>query len=239
MNQLLDTIYSSGKVEDADGQPVACFPTSVTYETGTVLYDLIRQHDLQKTLEVGMAYGLSSLFICQALKDGGAGMHTAMDPAQSSSWRSIGLLNVERAGLGHLLRFFEASSEDLLPRLVADGERFDLAFIDGMHLFDYTLVEFFYIDRMLEVNGYVVFDDIWMPAIRKVIAFVLKNRAYQMDKGALKAGGNRLQHARATARRFLRQPFGKDAAIKLIPGNLCVLRKLADDTRTWSDYRNF
>ena len=239
MNQLLDTIYSSGKVEDADGQPVACFPTSVSYESGMVLYDLIRSRALQKTLEVGMAYGLSTLFICQALKDGSAGLHTALDPAQSSSWGSIGLLNVERAGLGHLLRFLEATSDAALPRLHAQGERFDFAFIDGMHLFDYTLVDFYYIDKMLEVNGYLVFDDIWMPGIRRVITFVLRNRAYKLERGVLKRQADRWTHARMLAKRFSEKPFGRDTAIKLLPGNICVLRKLADDDRVWNHYREF
>jgi predicted O-methyltransferase YrrM len=239
MNTLLDKIYATGKVEDRDGNPLDCFPTSVSHETGLLLYDLVRARGFKKTLEIGMAYGLSSLFICQALKDNGAGLHTACDPAQDTAWQSIGLLNLKRAGLDHLLRFFEASSHDALPRLYSEGERFDFAFIDGMHLFDYVLVDFFYVDRLLEVGGCVALDDIWMPAVQKVISFVLKNRSYKLVKTAAGSKPTLLRHAASAAKRFYRNPSVKDMAVKLIPGNVCVIEKLADDDRHWKYHRAF
>jgi predicted O-methyltransferase YrrM len=238
MNPLLEKIYATGKVEDKDGNLITCFPTSVPFDTGSLLYDLIRANGFEKTLEIGMAYGLSTLFICQALSDNGAGLHTAIDPAQRDGWHSIGLLNVERAGLNNLLRFYQASSHEALPELLREGERFDFAFIDGMHLFDYTMVEFFYIDRMLKAGGLVAFDDIWMPPIRKLISFVLTNRDYELVKTAPNKPAN-LRLALSTAKRVLQNPFGKDLAIKLIRGNVCVLRKLADDSRRWDYHRPF
>jgi len=69
---------------------------------------------------------------------------------------------------------------DALPRLCAEGERFDFVFIDGRHLFDCVLVDFFYVDRLLEVGGYVALDDLWMPAVRKVKSFILRNRSYEL-----------------------------------------------------------
>jgi len=45
----------------------------------------------------------------------------------------------------------------------AQGERIDFAFIDGAHTFDHVLVDFFYIDRMLNVGGIVAFDDVGFP----------------------------------------------------------------------------
>ena len=56
-----------------------------------------------------------------------------------------------------------------LTRLCAEGERIDFAFIDGNHRFDYTLVDFFYIDKMLRLGGHVAFDDLWIASVRKVV----------------------------------------------------------------------
>ena len=53
----------------------------------------------------------------------------------------------------------------------AQGERIDFAFIDGAHTFDHALVDFFYIDRMLNVGGIVAFDDLGFPCIEKVCRF--------------------------------------------------------------------
>ncbi|HKG21226.1 MAG TPA: class I SAM-dependent methyltransferase [Blastocatellia bacterium] len=238
MNELLRAIYSTGRVEDKDGNAIECFPTSVPFETGALLYDLVRRHGLSRTIEIGMAYGMSALFICQALKDNGAGSHTAIDPAQDASWGSIGRLNIERAGLGGRFRFFPGTSHEVLPRLLLEKESFDFAFVDGMHLFDYTLVEFFYLDKMLEAGGYIAFDDIGLPSVRKAVSFILRNRAYEIERPK-REGRGLVRSAMSAARRVGQEPLGRDWALKLMPGNVCVLRKVADDDRHWKHYKTF
>jgi predicted O-methyltransferase YrrM len=126
-----------------------------------------------------MAYGLSTLAICGVHESRGEGEHIAIDPHQASDWRRIGLLNLERAGLSHRARVIEIPSDEALPRLRDEGVRIDFALIDGMHLFDTTLVDFFHADRMLDVGGVVVFHDTWMPAIAQAADFVRTNRAYE------------------------------------------------------------
>lgn len=238
MNLLLEQIYQTRQVEDAEGNAINPFPTATAYELGKVFYDLIQEEKLERTLEVGMAYGLSTLFICQAHSDKGTGHHTAIDPNQNSLWRSIGKLNIEKAGFADRFRFFEACSHEVLPQLLANGEQFDFAFIDGMHLFDYALVDFFYIDKMLRVGGYVIFDDIWMPSIRKVLYFVVQNKAYELIKFSTQQ--NLRKRASRMARRFLQDPLERDyKGIKFTPENICILRKLSEDNRHWEFHRSF
>jgi predicted O-methyltransferase YrrM len=131
------------------------------------------------TLEIGMAYGVSSLFMCEAL----AALphpttHTVIDPLQSQQWRNIGLRNVRAAGYGDLLRFFEEPSEYCLPRLAQQGTTVQVALIDGIHTFDQSALEFYYIDRMLPVGGVVIFDDVYWPAIRRAVRYVLSHGHY-------------------------------------------------------------
>ena len=66
----------------------------------------------------------------------------------------------------------------MLPRLTAAGTRIQFAFIDGWHTFDHTLVDFFFIDRMLDVGGIIVMDDVGYPSIRRLCHFILSNRDY-------------------------------------------------------------
>lgn len=238
MNELLRAIYATGRVEDRCGGSIDCFPTSIPLETGTLLYDLVRDRKLSRTIEIGMAYGISALFICQALKDNGAGSHTAIDPAQDTGWGSIGRLNIERAGLGDRFRLFPSTAHEVLPRLLLEKESFDFAFVDGMHLFDYTLVEFFYLDKLLEPGGYIAFDDIGLPAVRKAVSFILRNRSYEIVK-LRGARHGAVRSAVSAARRLVQEPLGRDWGLKLMPGNVCVLRKLAEDERDWKHYKPF
>ena len=239
MNTVIEYIYRTGTVEDPDRGPVTPFPVSVPYETGSLLYDLVFKEGLNRTLEVGMAYGLSTLFICQAHSDKRSGAHTAIDPFQGSSFRNIGLANVREAGLDGYLRFHDAPSFEVLPALCRAGEVYDFAFIDGRHHFDYVLVDFFYIDKLVRVGGYVVFDDLWLPQVRKVISFVLRNRGYEV---ARVTGGRKSplwRRAARAVRRFVQTPLTRDVGVKLIGENVCVLKKVGEDQRAALSHRPF
>src|SRR3954469_6156181 len=176
---LLDRIYASGKVESANGETIDAFPEGLPRAHAESIARLVRDLGLTSTLETGMAYGLSTLAICGVHEARGEGAHVAIDPYQSRDWRGIGVLNLERAGLSARARVIEARSDEALPHLRDEGLRVDFALIDGLHLFDATLVDFFHADRMLDVGGVVVFHDTWMPAVAQAVAYVRANRAYE------------------------------------------------------------
>lgn len=239
INPLIQEIYSSGSVQDENGalHPHDC--SSVTFQAGALLYDLIREAKPVRTMEVGMAYGLSSLFICQALADNGGGHHTSIDPYQQRAYKSIGLLNIERSNFKDMLRFFETFSHDILPQLVSQRECFDFAFIDGSHLFDYAFVDFFYIDKMIKEGGYIVIDDIWMPSVRKVASFILKNKPYVLMRPSFSLKTPIALQVARLGRRIAQNPLGRDWTLKLIPESVAVFKKVGLDERTGDFHREF
>lgn len=180
MNKIIDQIYKSGVVEDDQGNQYPHNRSSILQDTGMVLYNLIRDYQPKRSLEIGFAYGLSTLFICQALAENGQGMHTAIDPNEEKAYKSIGLLNIKRADLDRFLRFFPEPSYKVLPELANRRKKFDFAFVDGSHHFDYVINDFLYIDKMLPINGLIVFDDLWLLSVRTAVSFILKNRAYEL-----------------------------------------------------------
>ena len=229
MNSLIERIYSTGLVEDAEGNSTSVFPTSISQEMGSVLYKLIRENNLKNTLEIGMAYGLSSLFICQAHRDKGEGSHNSIDPFQKTAWKSIGLANIQRSNLDEILTFHEAPSYEVLPRMLQGESRFDFIFIDGAHLFDYVLVDFFYADMLLKNGGYVMFDDTSMPAISRVLSFILLNRGYEVAHGWGEGRVKRLSKIKKIIR-------GKTFKFR---GRHLILRKISDDDREWEHHERF
>ncbi len=239
MNKIIEQIYSSGVVEDAEHNQYPHDTSSVFYSSGSILYHLIREFKPTKTLEVGFAYGLSTLFICQALADNGQGAHIAIDPYQDRKFRSIGLLNIERASLSNYLQFYPRPSFQVLAELNAQKATFDFAFIDGSHLFDFIMVDFFFIDRMLTDNGFIVFDDLWLPSVRKVISFVLHNRAYRLVKPSGEVTTPLTSRLGLLWRRFAQNPLGRDWQLKWIPYNVAILQKIDTDKRKWIFYRDF
>jgi predicted O-methyltransferase YrrM len=247
MNAVIEQIFAHGTVESASGEVVDIRPTSISYEEGMMLYDTVRQLGARQTLEVGLAYGISTLFICQALRDGGGGEHTAFDPLQSSLWKSIGLLNVQRAHFQDSVRFWEAPSHSVLPDLLRAGDRFDFIFVDGAHLFDFALLDFYYANLLLKPTGHLLLHDLWMPSVRKLLTFVVRNYPYRIVDTP---GGPRTSFLRPWSRMasVLRQsPL--EVYTWLLPitqrrpalyaHNMCLLQRLGDDARPWNHYRPF
>lgn len=181
---FITELYRTGIVSASTGERRAIYPWAVPAVVGLELARLIRARGCTRTLEVGMAYGLATLFVCEAHRTRGRGRHIAIDPHQQLEFLGIGLRNVERAGLSPFFAFMEAEDARALPELERRGERFDLVFIDGLHMFDYTLLDFFYADRLLAVGGCVVFDDAQAPGVRRALDFIERNRGYRaLDVG--------------------------------------------------------
>ncbi len=202
MHPVLKEILETRTVRAADGM---IFPvhSQIPSQDGEFLQQLILRQKPQISLEVGLAYGISALYICDALTQCAAKRHIVIDPVQHgqrpeqnlhfdpaqweklgwsprTGWRGIGLQNLQRAGYGELIEHMNQPSHAALPTLVARKEIVDFAFIDGWHTFDYVLLDFFYIDLLLRVGGIVAFDDSNYPAIRKVIRYILTNRRYSV-----------------------------------------------------------
>jgi predicted O-methyltransferase YrrM len=184
---LLRQIYATSSVEARDGTTVSPFPAGIPREHADEIMRLVREHGLTRTLETGMAYGVSTLAIGSVHQERDEGSHIAIDPGQDSRFQGIGRLNVERAGLEDRVRVLVQRADAALPQLRDEGVRLDFGLIDGRHLFDFALLDFFYIDRMLDVGGIVAFHDTWKPGVAEVVAFVSANRAYerlpQVDHG--------------------------------------------------------
>ena len=220
-------IHRSGVVTDAEGTEYPIRPMSILEVEGRALRDFMVQRGYSQSLETGMAYGVSTLWLADAAARVEGGHHIAIDPRQHSGYHSIGMLNVERAGLNNVVDTYVESSELRLPKLVEAKTKLDFAFIDGRHLFDSALIDFFYVDRMLDEGGIVMFDDANWPAITKLIRYVMKYPCYEYF-----AGGD-VNLVRSVGRDVLRGCFPR-----LMP-SIVALRKVARDDRSWDWYAHF
>ena len=246
MNAVLERILASGEVSDGSRSVTVRhpeFPDRVSHvdrATGDLLQRAVRDVQPALSLEVGLAYGVSTLFICDAIKElPRPGRHLVLDPFQNGKWRGIGLRNLQDAGVADVVEFHEEPSELFLPRLVAEGRTLDLVFIDGLHRFDQAFVEFYYVNRLLRPGGIVLFDDAARRSVNRVIRHALTYPAYEVYGTTEPAPGgtSALGRVRQLAgkvrslRRILRPDFlHRDWDLNLL-GRCVALRKVADDQR--------
>jgi predicted O-methyltransferase YrrM len=203
-------------------------------EAAGALQRLVYELRPNQTLEVGMAYGGSTLAILYALDRLGNGDHVAIDPNQSRpnidevGWGGIGRAMVDRAGLSHRLKLIERPSYLALPDLVDQGYRFQLILIDGWHSFDYAFVDYFYADLLLDDGGVLVFDDVGLPQVNHVTYFLETHKAYTRI-----GGGPAWEHPMSPLVRLRHRLRGHAPGFDSTWGSLRAYRKERSSTVPW------
>ena len=167
----LVSMYNAGSFLGTDGiHYPAQKKTTIRVIQGLAIYDICRSMKSQKTLEIGLAYGFSTMYFLAAQQNGAH--HTAIDPFIFDWWHGIGLQNVK--DVGKEIRLIQEVSLTALPKLFQ--EKFDVIFIDGNHRFDDVLTDFFLCSMLCPIGGHIMLDDMWMPSIQKVVSFIRSNR---------------------------------------------------------------
>jgi predicted O-methyltransferase YrrM len=273
MHPYLKKILETGYIIDEEGKKYI-LNSHISLEEGVYIQEIIRNIKPKVSLEVGLAMGISTMFICEALKEINGDKHIVIDPGQvkkaysGDNWSGLGLYNISKCGYQTIVDFKDEPSEIILSEMLKQGMKIDFAFIDGWHTFDHVLLDFFYINRMLNIGGVVVFDDSNISSINKAINYIRNYPAYipyNIDKEI----GNFNQIAKSKwpnilnkiAKNPLHYPFiilrnlvshfcfrVKGFCSRKILGmkrNIIVsqryyaLQKVSDDCRSWDWFQNF
>jgi predicted O-methyltransferase YrrM len=149
--------------------------TAISPEEGMWLYNLFRDAKPRATLEIGLAYGYSTMYFLAAIRENGFGHHTAVDPFQSHYY-GIGRCRPQSLGMSDSFCFIQEKSVSALVHFADRGETFEVIFIDGGHRFDDAFVDFTLSAELCPMGGCIILDDMWMPSIRRAVAFIQSNR---------------------------------------------------------------
>jgi hypothetical protein len=183
--------------------------SSIKPVEGNFLYNTILKYNCLKCMEVGMAYGISSMYILLALKKNlnSNKRLDSIDPFQSTQWKNFGVNLVKSIKMDKYHILYENTSYRILPELLEKKESYDLIFIDGWHTFDYTLLDFFYANLLLKKNGIIIVDDAYHQGVNKCLKYIDSN--YKHYK--------RIQS----------------------PSTVGAYQKISDDNRSWDYHINF
>jgi predicted O-methyltransferase YrrM len=174
---LLDDIAQGATTLSGEDE-VITLKSQVNARYARFLYVFVKLFQPKRILEVGMANGISSAYMATAqsgyLKKKDA--HVIIDPFQSTQWSRAGIALLRRLNLHENIRVIEAYSYRAVPLLEREGERFDMAFIDGNHCLDYTLTDVLTADRVLEIGGLLLLDDSSAFGVKHAVKYVDKYR---------------------------------------------------------------
>ena len=175
------------------------------------LRDLLITERVETVVEVGLAYGSSSLAIGEALVSVGTHRprHVIIDPLQATEWSNVGWQLLRSAGLDTIARLIRQPSSRALPQLIAEEFTADAAFVDGSHRFHEVFVDLYFLRKIVRPGGLVVVDDHWWPSVHTAERYFETNMGWQAVHGAFDGGtiDRRTGQPRVRALRLPDPPF--------------------------------
>jgi predicted O-methyltransferase YrrM len=175
--ELLESMYRGEPQLGADGKRYPLdVTTGVSRDEGTALRELHSRLKPTLSIEIGLAYGFSTTHILWAMQEGSYGHHVAIDRDQYQACHGIGATRAKLIGMEESFSLIEQHSAAALGQLAAKETQAGFILIDGDHRFDGVLVDYYLADMICPLGGVIVFDDTWMPSIRRVIRFIEANR---------------------------------------------------------------
>jgi predicted O-methyltransferase YrrM len=178
--EFLNNLYSTRSIVDNYGNEHK-FDGAIEHAEAKKLIEVINCHKPKETLEIGLAMGSSALcFLYTKKMNGIHGKHYAIDPNQFSEYYGIGMQLISENNLKDDFVLLQGKTHEIFHNVLERNIHLDMAFIDGWHTFDYTLIDFFFIDKLLNVGGIIAFHDMYGLAKIKVLKYILSHRDYRI-----------------------------------------------------------
>jgi predicted O-methyltransferase YrrM len=238
MLALVKNILETRTVEDQEGNK---FPlhSETNIQQCEFLQKIMEKVDASLCIEIGLAYGMSSLHICEYLARKNSPRFISIDPYQSD-WNDIGLFNLKKCGFDRFTEFHRDFSHNVLPKLLVSGLRIDFAYVDTCKIFDVVLLDAVYLTRLLKVGGMLVFDDCDRPGIKRMARYIAKwpHLRVAARHGEVAAGLKRRSLSRLARMLPSRERIFRDDLLFLdeaygVNAGCVAFEKLDEDTRKW------
>src|ERR1700730_4883557 len=183
LNALADMYDGKSLLGTESENPIALDrDTRVSPEQGAVLRQLMIDNSASRSLEVGFAYGFSTLWMLDALRKHPETLHVAIDPFEKTHWHGVGLNQVDKIRFEGKFKWLQEFSIHALSDLIRQDEKFDFIYIDGNHRFDDVIVDFYLCDQLAHPRTLIVLDDVSIPSIRSASNFIIENRSYKVEQ---------------------------------------------------------
>lgn len=171
-------------VARSDGTVHTLFPVAASAAEGEALQNWVTRVGASRTIEVGLGYGISALFVCEGLLRTGdaTARHVVIDPYQATRFGNCGLRFLDEAGVTEVVEYRAEESQVVLPRFLSEGRSFDLAFVDGNHRFDGVFLDLVYLGRLVHPGGVVFVDDYQLAAVARAVSFCLTNLGWTSEE---------------------------------------------------------
>jgi len=160
--QVLSEMYSADRLQGTENpEPIDFHKAArVKIRQGSQINQIMRSRGAHKSMEIGFAYGFSTVWMLDALNGQDQALHVAIDPFEKTQLGGIGLYQTARLPYSVKFEWIEDYSIHALSGLIKQKAKFDFIFIDGNHRVDDALMDFYLSDQLLAPWVIIAFDDV-------------------------------------------------------------------------------
>lgn len=176
MLKSLEDIFATYTIATGAGDEKIPLHSNTSKEQGLFLqkiFDIIKP---QRSVEVGFAYGISTLFILEKHREfnSDACSHIVIEPKTDTYWGTAAEYNIGKEGLSKYLDIRRDRSDKILTKLYHENANVQYAYVDTTKQFDVVFQDFYFIDKILDVGGVFILDDCgggW-PGVQRVARYI-------------------------------------------------------------------
>ncbi len=246
MTETLKQIFEANSIEVDDSGERHPLHSNTSLGQCLFIEEMFDAVKPQKTLEIGLAMGLSAISILEKHKENG-GTEKCHIVSEPHSWKGIAEHNIEKLGLMKYCDIRYLKSDRVVTDLFLSNERIQLAYIDTTKVVDIVMQDFYFIDKILDIGGVIILDDCgggW-PGIQKVARFANTLPHYKIagKYGKAKRSFKLRLYEKAVAfvislipfkqRIFTGYSFKTNHQLGL-DYNCIAFKKISEDKRDWS-----
>ncbi|MFH1184749.1 MAG: class I SAM-dependent methyltransferase [Chloroflexota bacterium] len=213
----------------------------ISEKNARYLYDLILRKKLTNILELGIAHGTATCFMAAALERLGQGAVTAVDLLGARDiFKPSAEEQLEQTGLSRFARIVRMQTgytwflHDEIARNTKDNmcqPVYDLCVIDGAKNWTIDGAAFFFVDKLLKKNGWLIFDDYnWTYAC----ADQRRDATDGITHRSLSTAERETPHVREIFELLVRQHPHYGTLMLLDGGNWALAQKTMTDTKTYT-----
>ncbi|MEO6719103.1 MAG: class I SAM-dependent methyltransferase [Ferruginibacter sp.] len=184
MLKTLEEVFELGTIETGSNGERIKLHSNTSIEQCLFLQGLYDEIKPKRSLEVGFAYGISTLFILEKCRqyNNDSKCHIVIEPFD---WGNAAIHNISKEGLQNYIDIRKDRSDVVLPSMYLNNERIQFAYIDTTKVFDTVLQDFYFIDKIMDTGGVIIFDDCggaW-PGVQKVVRLISTLPHYKVLSG--------------------------------------------------------
>jgi predicted O-methyltransferase YrrM len=244
MNNLLEEIFEKKTFVTSKNEIIEIHSETSRGQC-EFLKKIISDNRFTDSIEIGFAYGISTLAITEEIAANN-GKHVVIDKYQITGWKGVGLDLIYQANYSKNVEFFEEYCYIILPKLLEQQRKFDFAYIDSTKQMDWLLVDFFFLDKLLKINGIIVFDDVSFPGIRKLFRYIIQFPNYKIYEAY--PANHQLSSKRKLlsllkflpyANIYLKDNITKSDFEMGINAPCIAIQKVGEDERNWDWHKEF